>query len=344
MNAERRTSYAGAGVDIEAGERAVDLIKPLAAKTFRDGVAGTLGGFSAAFAPDLSRYEHPILLSATDGVGTKLAIAQTLGIHDTVGIDLVAMVVDDLVCEGGEPLFLLDYIACGRLVPERIEQIVRGVAEGCAQAGCALIGGETAEHPGVMDADSYDLAAFAVGIAEQSDMLGPEKVRDGDALIGLTSSGLHSNGYSLVRRLILEHDLSLEADPAGFGHSLGEELLIPTRIYAPAVLAAMRAGGVHAAAHITGGGIPGNVERILPGLSAQIERSSWIAPPIFSYLATLGSIDDTEMMRAFNMGLGMILAVAPASEDGVVNALRSSGETAIRVGSVTGDGTGVHLR
>lgn len=316
----RTTTYAGAGVDIEAGDKAVAMIKGIVASTARPEVLGSLGGFSGAFAPDLSKYRNPVLLSATDGVGTKLAIAQTLGRHDTVGIDLVAMVVDDLVCDGGEPLFLLDYIACGRLVPERIASIVEGIADGCRQAGCALIGGETAEHPGMMDADHYDLAAFAVGIAERDDMLGSHRVGPGDALIGLRSTGPHSNGYSLIRRIILEHDLDLDADP-GIGETLGQALLAPTAIYAPEVLLAMRTGTLHAAAHVTGGGLAGNLQRVLPdGAHAIVRESAWTPPPVFDFLARTGRIADEEMRLAFNMGIGMVLVVAETGVQSVLDA------------------------
>jgi len=317
----KTTTYAGAGVDIEAGDKAVEMIKDVVASTARPEVLGALGGFSGAFVPDFSRFTTPVLLSSTDGVGTKLAIAQTLDKHDTVGIDLVAMVVDDLVCDGGEPLFLLDYIACGRLVPERIAAIVEGIAEGCRQAGCALVGGETAEHPGIMDPDHYDLAAFAVGVADRDDMPGPHRVGAGDVLIGLRSSGPHSNGYSLIRRLILEHDLDLSGDPANLGTSLGEALLTPTAIYAPEILLAMRTGAVHAAAHITGGGLAGNLVRALPeGAKAVVHRDAIPVPPLFEWLGRLGRIEDAEMRKTFNMGIGMVLVAAEHAVQAVLDA------------------------
>lgn len=318
----RSSAYAAAGVDIDAGDKAVEMIKAAAASTYGPEVLGTLGGFSGAFAPALSGYREPVLLAATDGVGTKCAIAQTLGIHRTVGVDLVAMVVDDLVCDGARPLFLLDYIACGRLVPERIAEIVDGIADGCRTAGCALIGGETAEHPGLMDPDAYDLAAFAVGIAEREAMLGASRVRAGDVVIGLRSSGVHSNGYSLVRRLILEHDLALDDDPAGLGRSLGAELLEPTRIYAPEVLAAAATGGLHAAAHVTGGGLAGNLVRVLPdGLEAVVDAGAWTPHPIFGFLAETGRIAADEMNRTFNMGIGMALVADPGHAAAVTDAV-----------------------
>ncbi|MHB8513125.1 MAG: phosphoribosylformylglycinamidine cyclo-ligase [Actinomycetota bacterium] len=338
------STYSASGVDVEAGDRAVELIRKSVASTFRKEVLGNIGGFSGAFAPDFSKYKDPILLSSSDGVGTKLAIAQTLGIHDTVGIDLVAMVVDDLVCDGAEPLFLLDYIACGRLIPERIASIVRGIAEGCRIAGCALIGGETAEHPGLMDNDAYDLAAFAVGVADRSRMLGASRVRSGDAVLGLSSSGLHSNGYSLVRRLILEHDLDLHETPSGFESSLGETLLTPTRIHAPAILKAMISGDVHAAAHITGGGLASNLVRVLPDDAHAIVRSSaWTQHAVFDFLANVGSIPADEMLRVFNMGIGMVLIVAQASVDEVTRTLQASGESVHNIGEITNQERGVTL-
>ncbi|GAC1409612.1 MAG: phosphoribosylformylglycinamidine cyclo-ligase [Actinomycetota bacterium] len=338
------TTYAAAGVDIAAGDRAVELMKSSIASTARSEVLGTVGGFSGAFAPNLSAYKHPVLLSSTDGVGTKLAIAQTLNIHDTVGIDLVAMVVDDLVCDGGEALFLLDYIACGRLVPERIASIVSGIAEGCRIAGCALIGGETAEHPGLMDADAYDLAAFAVGVVDRDAMLGPSKVRSGDVVLGLASSGLHSNGYSLVRKLILEHDLDLFSDPNGFGKTLGEVLLTPTRIHSPALLKAMKRGGVHAAAHITGGGLAGNLIRSLPeDACARIERNAWDVPPIVSYLAGVGGLEQDTLDAVFNLGIGMTVIVDAANVAEVRSVLEGAGEKTYEIGVITSGPRGVIL-
>lgn len=336
----RGPSYRDAGVDIAAGDRAVDLIKAHAKTTLRPEVVGDIGGFAGAFAANFGAYDEPILLSATDGVGTKLKIAQQLDRHDTVGIDLVATVVDDIVCAGAEPLFLLDYISCGRLVPERIERIVAGIAEGCRQAGCALLGGETAEHPGVMDADDFDLAAFGVGVADRTKMWGPQRVTRGDVLIGLASSGLHANGYSLVRVVLLRRDLSLDLVPPGWKRSLGDELLVPTTIYARALLAL--GADVHAAAHITGGGIAGNVVRILPrAMRATIRRSAWPEPPVFSFLRSEGEIGEDEMLRTFNMGLGMVLAVAAEDAAAVLGRLRGAGMAAFEVGEVTVGSRGV---
>jgi phosphoribosylformylglycinamidine cyclo-ligase len=337
------TSYGSSGVDIAAGDRAVELIAKHAASTSRPEVLTELGGFAGAFAAAFEGLKEPVLLSATDGVGTKLAIAQTLDRHDTVGIDLVAMVVDDLACHGAEPLFLLDYIACGKLVPERIERIVAGIAEGCRQAGCALLGGETAEHPGVMEPDIYDLAAFAVGVADRSAMCGPDRVQEGDFVVGIASSGLHSNGYSLVRRLILEHDLDLTTPRDALdGRSLGEELLVPTTIYSPALLALRDEHGVdvHAAAHITGGGIAGNLARVLPeGLEANLDERAWNTPAIFAFLQETGGIDPSEMRKAFNLGLGMTILVSEVDAEPALRALGERGLAASAVGTVRrGDG------
>ncbi len=328
----RGMRYRDAGVDIDAGERFVELIKAHARSTHRREVVTDLGGFAGAFAPAFGAYERPVLVSATDGVGTKLAIAQALDRHDSVGVDLVAMIVDDLVCHRAEPLFFLDYIACGRIVPERLERVVAGIAEGCRQAGCALVGGETAEHPGTMDPDTYDLAGFGVGVAEHDRMWGPHLVQAGDVVLGIASSGLHANGYSLVRAVILRNDLDLASTPKGWSHSLGEELLVPTEIYAPHLLGL---AGVRAAAHVTGGGIGGNLVRALPeGLGAVVLRTSWPEPPIFRFLQSEGDIGDDEMLRTFNMGLGMLLVVAPEEVAGIVDRLDAAGRPAFPVGEV----------
>lgn len=340
-----RPDYRSAGVDVEAAGHAVDLIAKHAASTARPEVLGEIGGFAGAFALDLAAYRDPVLLSAADGVGTKLAIAQTLDRHDTVGIDLVAMVVDDVVCHGAQSLFLLDYIACGRLVPERIERIVAGIARGCRLAGCALIGGETAEHPGVMDPDSYDLAAFAVGVVERSKMLGSDRVRAGDAVVGLASSGLHANGYSLVRRIILERDLSLDETPGGLERPLGEELLTPSRIHAPAVLAAAEAADVHAAAHVTGGGIAGNLSRVLPsGVEAVLDSSAWDEPAVLQFLRSVGGISQREASSVFNLGLGMTILVGAGDVDAALDALTAAGERAGVVGEIGAGEGGVRIR
>jgi phosphoribosylformylglycinamidine cyclo-ligase len=341
----RGPSYRAAGVDVAAGDRAVELIRRHAAATRRPEVVADVGGFGGLFAPRLADLRDPVLVAAADGVGSKVAIAQALDRHEVVGVDLVAMVVDDLVCHGAEPLFLLDYIACGRLVPERIERIVAGIAAGCREAGCALLGGETAEHPGLMDADAYDVAGFGVGVVERDRAWGPERVREGDAVVGIASSGLHANGFSLVRRIVLEHDLALEAPltPLG-GRTLGDELLAPTRIYAPALLALAREEGldVHAAAHVTGGGIAANLARVLPpGLEARLAWRAWPVPPIFPYLAETGGLGEEEQAEAFNLGIGMTILLPEAEAERAVRALAERGHDAFRIGSVRRGDRGV---
>jgi len=302
-------SYAESGVDIDAGERAVELMRSAVARTTRPEVVGGLGGFAGLFALDVQRYRKPLLASTTDGVGTKIAIARGLDRHDTIGLDLVAMVVDDLVVCGAEPLFLQDYIACGQVVPERIAAIVSGIAAGCALAGCALVGGETAEHGDLMEPDAYDLAATAVGVVETDDLLGPDRVRPGDAVVALASSGLHSNGYSLVRRVIRDRPLD-EVVPE-FGRTLGEELLEPTRIYAKDCLALAAATGVHAYSHVTGGGLAGNLARVLPPtVDAVVDRATWAPPPVFDWIGAHGPVAPSELERTLNLGVGMI-AVLP---------------------------------
>ncbi len=310
-------TYAGAGVSIAAGETAVELMKPFTEKTQRPEVLGGIGGFASLFKLPIGKYREPVLASSSDGVGTKSAIAQALDIHNTIGIDLVAMVVDDLVACGAEPLFLQDYIACGSLVPDKIASIVSGIAEGCVRSGCALVGGETAEHPGLMNVDDYDLAATAVGIVEADAILGPDRVRAGDVVIAMASSGIHSNGYSLVRRVLLEiARLPLEGYVEEFGRSLGAELLEPTRIYALDCMAIGRDTDVHAYAHITGGGLANNLARVIPrGLTARLDRRTWSPLPVFGYVAGHGRIAREEMELAFNMGVGMVAVVPPADVD-----------------------------
>ncbi|MCG7608258.1 MULTISPECIES: phosphoribosylformylglycinamidine cyclo-ligase [Mycobacterium] len=309
-------SYASAGVDIEAGDRAVELFKPLAAKATRPEVRGGLGGFAGLFALR-GGYREPVLASSTDGVGTKLAVAQAMDKHDTVGVDLVAMVVDDLVVCGAEPLFLQDYIAVGRTVPERVAAIVSGIAEGCVQAGCALLGGETAEHPGLMEPDHYDISATGVGIVEADNVLGPDRVRPGDVIIAMKSSGLHSNGYSLARKVLLEIDrMNLAGHVEEFGRTLGEELLEPTRIYAKDCLALAAETQVRTFCHVTGGGLAGNLERVVPhGLTAELDRGTWTPAPVFQMIAQRGRIERAEMEKTFNMGVGMVAVVAPEDTD-----------------------------
>ena len=308
-----RSSYAAAGVDIDAGDRAVELMKSKVARATRPEVVGGLGGFAGLFRLDLKKYRDPLLASSTDGVGTKLAIAQALDKHDTVGIDLVGMVVDDLVVCGAEPLFMQDYIAVGRVVPERVAEIVGGIATGCELAGCALVGGETAEHPGMMADDHYDIAGTGVGVVEADAVLGSELVAEGDVVIAMASSGVHSNGFSLVRHVLLSGArMRLEGEVEEFGRSLGEELLTPTRIYAKDCLAIIEETDVHAFSHVTGGGLAANLARVLPShLSARLDRGSWTPPPVFGLVQAKGKVEQAEMDRTFNMGIGMV-AVVPA--------------------------------
>ncbi|PKK16147.1 phosphoribosylformylglycinamidine cyclo-ligase [Thermomonospora sp. CIF 1] len=343
--AQRPVSYEAAGVDIAAGERAVELMKASLAKARRPEVVEDASGFAGLFdASALLRYRRPLLATSTDGVGTKVDLARRLGVYDTIGRDLVAMVVDDLAVCGAEPLFMTDYIACGKVVPERIATIVSGIAEGCALAGCALVGGETAEHPGLLEPDEFDLAGAATGVVEADEMLGPDRVRPGDAVLAMASSGIHSNGYSLVRHVLRISDLELDGEVAELGRPLGEELLTPTRIYARDCLALARAGGVRAFAHITGGGLAANLARSLPGgVDAHLRRSSWTPPPIFTVLQEHGKIPQPEMDKTFNLGVGMVAVVAPDAADAALRLLQERGVPAWVLGEIT-TGTGaVHL-
>ncbi|HCT9180838.1 phosphoribosylformylglycinamidine cyclo-ligase [Corynebacterium sp. HMSC062E11] len=308
-------TYAAAGVNIEEGDRAVELITPHAKRATRPEVMGGLGGFAGLF--KLGEYKEPVLAAGSDGVGTKLAVAQAMDKHDTIGIDLVAMCVDDLVVCGAEPLFLQDYIAVGEVVPEKVAEIVKGIAEGCVQAGAALLGGETAEHPGVMGKDEYDVSATAVGVVEADELLGPDKVREGDVLIAMKSSGLHSNGYSLARYVLLEQaGLPLDGYMEDLGRTLGEELLEPTRIYAKDCLALTSECAVSTFCHVTGGGLAGNLERVIPeGLSAEVSRSTWTPGQIFKTISSVGKVALEEMEKTFNMGVGMIAVVAPEDRE-----------------------------
>jgi phosphoribosylformylglycinamidine cyclo-ligase len=340
-------SYARAGVDIAAGERAVDLIRGAVARTARAEVVGGIGGFAGLFdASKLAAYRRPLLATATDGVGTKVAIAQQLGVYSTVGIDLVAMVVDDLVVCGAEPLFLTDYVVCGRIRPERVAAIVGGVAEGCVQAGCALIGGETAEHPGHLGPDDFDLAGAATGVVEADRLLGPGRVGPGDAVIAMASSGLHSNGFSLVRSVLSRAGgpLDLGAAPPGLDRTLGEELLVPTRIYARDCLALADGCDVHAFAHVTGGGLALNLARVLPPQAdAVLDRATWSPQPIFGLLAEQGSVADEEMERVFNMGVGMVAVVGAHDADAALSLLASRGVPAWLIGEITTGAGAVRL-
>jgi len=337
-------TYRAAGVDIEAGEALVEAIAPLARATARSGVIGGLGGFGALFDPRAAGFRDPILVATTDGVGTKLKLAIESGQHATIGIDLVAMCVNDLVVQGAEPLFFLDYFASGRLAVEQARAIIAGIAAGCRTAGCALVGGETAEMPGLYAAGDYDLAGFAVGAAERGTLL-PRAVAPGDVVLGLASDGVHSNGFSLVRRVVAETGLAWDAPcpfaaPGQPGETLGAALLRPTRIYVGAVLAAHRAGLVKAAAHITGGGLPGNLPRVLPdGAVAALDGRAWRPPAVFGWLARAGRIEVGELLRVFNCGIGMAVIAAAADVEPALALLRAHGETVSIIGRIeAGDG------
>ena len=318
MNNSHSASYAAAGVNIEAGYEGVRLMKQHVQRTFIPGVVSDIGGFGGLFRPELAGMKTPVLVSGTDGVGTKQRIAQLMGIHHTVGIDCVAMCVNDIVCCGAKPLFFLDYIAIGRNEPEKVASLVSGVAEGCVQAGCALIGGETAEHPGTMQPEDYDLAGFSVGIVDQEKIIRKDSVQAGDVILGLPSSGIHSNGYSLVRKVFDVEHASLETHVDELGTTLGEALLTPTRIYVRPVLAALKTGGVHGVSHITGGGFYENIPRCLPeGFQAKIEKAAIPVLPIFKMIQERGGIPERDMFNTFNMGIGMSLVVAPDQVDAV---------------------------
>ncbi|NUQ89164.1 MULTISPECIES: phosphoribosylformylglycinamidine cyclo-ligase [Glycomyces] len=348
---QKTISYQSAGVDIDAGDRAVEALKPSIRKTTRPEVVGGIGGFAGLFALDTEKYKKPLLASSTDGVGTKLVIAQKLDIHDTVGIDLVAMVVDDLVVCGAEPLFLLDYIATGQVVPEKIADIGAGIADGCRYAGCSLIGGEIAEHPGVMKPDDYDISATGVGVVEADELLGPERVKPGDVAIAMRASGLHSNGFSLVRQALFGvGGLDLGAVIPEFAtaernqRTLGEELLTPTHIYAKDCLELAKECDVHAFAHITGGGLAGNLVRSLPeGLQIEVDRGTWTPNPVFDVVQRTGGVSLEEMERTFNMGVGMVAIVAPDQVDRSLAVLTARHVEAWTIGEVTGGGSGVRL-
>jgi phosphoribosylformylglycinamidine cyclo-ligase len=324
--------YRAAGVDIHAGDALVEAIKPLAKATSRRGVMGGLGGFGALFDLKAAGFSDPVLVSTTDGVGTKLKIAAETGLHDRVGVDLVAMCVNDLVVQGAEPLFFLDYFATGKLSVAQARQVIAGIASGCHEAGCALVGGETAEMPGMYAEGDYDLAGFAVGAAERGDLL-PKGVAPGDAVLGIASAGVHSNGFSLVRRIVeATHMRWQDTAPFEPGQSLGEALMTPTRIYVPAVLALHRAGLLKAAAHITGGGLPGNLPRVLPAGTRAALTATWPVPPVFTWLAQHGHVSPDEMLRVFNCGIGMALVVENA--EAAIALLSVHGESACRIGSI----------
>ncbi len=336
MNHEEM-SYRQAGVDIEAGNKAVDRIRGLAASTFRREVLGGLGGFGGLFAPDLAGLRSPVLVAGCDGVGTKLKLAFVLNRHDTVGQDCVAMCVNDILAQGAEPLFFLDYLAVGKLIADQVERVVSGVAEGCRLAGCALLGGETAEMPGFYPEGEYDLAGFAVGIVEKDFLIDGSGISAGDKVIGLSSTGLHSNGYSLARRVLPdESGLGLGEIPPGWKISLGEELLKPTRIYVQAVKPLFRKFAITGAAHITGGGLVENLPRILkPGLQIVLDEGSWAVPPVFDLIAARGPVRRSEMYRVFNMGIGFALITVPDQAAGVIEDLAAAGVPAWEIGRVT---------
>jgi phosphoribosylformylglycinamidine cyclo-ligase len=333
-------SYAAAGVDLEAGDKAVALLRAATESTHGPQVLGGIGGFAGLLAFDPGRYHDPVLATSADGVGTKLLVAQALDRHGTVGLDLVAMVVDDLVVAGAQPLFMLDYLAVGRLVPERVVTIVEGVAEGCRRVRCALLGGETAEHPDAMEPDAYDLAGFGVGVVERDRILGPHLVGPGDALLALASSGLHSNGYSLVRRVLERAGIGYDQVLPELGRSVGDELLEPTRIYAPHLVDLLAVGvEVHSLCHVTGGGLPGNLPRCLPsGLVGRVDRSSWTVPPIFRLLAELGPVDDDELARATNLGIGMVVVLPAAEVERASSFLTARGIPAWVLGEISAAG------
>ncbi|SDH99614.1 phosphoribosylformylglycinamidine cyclo-ligase [Pseudobutyrivibrio sp. 49] len=338
--------YKSSGVDIEAGYESVELMKKFVKGTMRPEVLGGLGGFSGAF--DLSaikNMDEPVLLSGTDGCGTKVKLAFLMDKHDTIGIDAVAMCVNDVACAGGEPLFFLDYIACGKNIPEKIATIVSGVAEGCKQSGCALVGGETAEHPGLMPEEEYDLAGFAVGIVDKKDIITGENLKDGDVLIGMASTGVHSNGFSLVRKIFEMTKESLDTYYDELGCTLGEALIAPTRIYVKALKAVKDAGvRVKACSHITGGGFYENIPRMLPeGKRAVVEKDSYEVPAIFKLMAAKGNVSEQMMYNTYNMGLGMIVAVDPADVDKTMEAIRSAGDTPYVVGKIVDGEKGVDL-
>ena len=338
--------YKKAGVDIEAGYRSVELMKEHVKRTMREEVLGGLGGFSGAFSlAKIKEMEEPVLLSGTDGCGTKVKLAFLLDKHDTIGIDAVAMCVNDIACAGGEPLFFLDYIACGKNYPEKIAAIVGGVAEGCVQSDCALIGGETAEHPGLMPEDEYDLAGFAVGVVDKKDLITGASIKAGDALIGIASTGVHSNGFSLVRKVFPMGREVLDTYHDALGKTLGEALLAPTRIYVKALRSVKEAGvRIKGCSHITGGGFYENIPRMLPdGVKAVVKKDSYKIPEIFRMLAKEGSIEEQMMYNTFNMGIGMVLAVDPADVDATLAALAKTGDQAWLIGEVTDGEKGVEL-
>ena len=326
-------AYGAAGVSLEAADESVSRLKPLVQRTMRPEVLGGIGGFGGLFQLDLERFRQPVLVSGADGVGTKLKIAHELGQHDTIGIDLVAMCVNDILVQGAEPLFFLDYFACGKLSPAQLEAVVSGISTGCVQAGCALLGGETAEMPGMYAGDDYDLAGFAVGAVDRDRLIDGQAICPGDALIGIASSGVHSNGFSLVRKLLADHQLALDARLPGSETSLGPALLEPTRIYVQPILKLLESVKVRGMAHVTGGGLPGNVPRMLPdGAGAVLQRSAWPVPPVLAFLQNAGGFTPEDLDPVFNQGLGFVLCVEEADVKSTLETLGRCGEQAFRVG------------
>jgi phosphoribosylformylglycinamidine cyclo-ligase len=341
MNQSKSATYRDAGVDIDAGNRLVERIKPMVKATHRPGVLGGIGGFGGLFQLDVSKYAEPVLVSGTDGVGTKLRLAIDLGIHDTVGIDLVAMCVNDVIVQGAEPLFFLDYYGCGHLDEHTAAAVISGIAEGCKQAGAALIGGETAELPGMYARDDYDLAGFCVGVVDKQRIIDSQRVAPGDKIIGLHSSGPHSNGFSLIRKILGESEL--DANSPWEGSTLGKTLLTPTRIYVRAIMQLIEAVTVHGIAHITGGGIPENLVRVLnPAVDARVNLNAWERPAIFRWLQEQGNVTEPEMLRTFNCGIGMMIIVPAAAADAAIASLSASGETAVLLGEIISGSGKVH--
>ena len=337
-------SYKAAGVDVTAGYESVRLMKEHVARTNTPGCISGIGGFGGLFMPDLTGMKEPVLVSGTDGVGTKLKLAMLMNKHDTIGIDAVAMCVNDIICCGAKPLFFLDYIAIGKVVPEKVAAIVKGVADGCVMAGCALIGGETAEHPGMMAEDEYDIAGYSTGIVDKSKILDPSTVKPGDAIVGIASSGVHSNGFSLVRKVFNVNEKNLKTFYPELGTSLGEALLAPTRIYVKPVLDVISKISVKSISHITGGGFYENIPRALPdGVAAKISKNSYEVPAIFKLLQQTGNISEHDMYNTFNMGIGMVLAVDPEDVDAAMKAIRSTGDTPYVIGHIENGEKGVQL-
>ena len=328
-------AYQKAGVDLAAADEAVERLKPLAKRTLRPEVLSGLGGFGGLFALNQSKYKNPVLVSGTDGVGTKLKLAFELDSHETIGIDLVAMCVNDILVQGAEPLFFLDYLACGKLFPQKVEAVVKGISEGCLQSGCALLGGETAEMPGMYKTAEYDLAGFAVGAVEREKLIDGSKIEAGNVLLGLASSGVHSNGFSLVHKILAENSQSINSTLPDTAETIGEALLTPTRIYVKSILKLLEAVDVRGMSHITGGGLPGNVPRMLPeNTVAEIEKSSWPDLPIFSFLRKESGLPDEELFPVFNMGIGFVICVPESAEKIAKEILEKNGETVYRIGQI----------